>query len=182
MSRFRLLTLTSMVALVALLAIARVSPATGTVRTPEDKPFVQASSDSAAGEYLMTVASCHDCHTKGWVETKGNIAKEDQLTGNPVGYYGPWGTTYGKNLRQVAERHTEDQWVDILRTADHGEGNLPMPWHDAAKFSDKDLRALYRYTKSLGPKAMRIPRSTKPGVKPTSGYYIDLSVKDSTGR
>jgi hypothetical protein len=69
-----------------------------------------------------------------------------------------------------------------MRTADGGDGKLPMPWHDAAKFSDKDLRAMFQYVKSLGPKPVRLPRGTKPGVKPTTGYYIDLTVKDSTGK
>ncbi|MBI2409128.1 MAG: cytochrome C [Gemmatimonadetes bacterium] len=182
MSRSRLFLPSGSLAVLTLAAGVAATSATATPRTQDEKPFVQASSDVAAGEYLMTVASCHDCHTAGWVEKKGQVAKEDQLSGNPVGFYGPWGTTYGKNLRQVADRHSEDEWVDILRTADHGQGALPMPWHDASKFSDKDLRALYRYAKSLGPKAVRLPRNTKPGIKPTTGQYIDLTVKDSTSK
>ncbi len=182
MPRYRLLLLSGSLAALVLAAISFASPATARSRAQDEKPFVQAASPVAAGEYLMTVASCHDCHTAGWVEKKGMVPKEDQLTGNPVGYYGPWGTTYGKNLRQVTARHTEDQWVDILRTADHGEGAPPMPWHDASKFSDKDLRAMYQYAKSLGPKPVRLPRNTKPGVKPTTGQYIDLAVKDSTSQ
>jgi cytochrome c553 len=182
MKRSRLLLLTGSAVAVAVAAITVTSTAIANVRTQDAKPSVQASSPEAAGEYLMTVASCHDCHTAGWVEKKGNVPREDQLTGNPVGYYGPWGTTYGKNLRQVVVSHTEDEWVDILRTADHGQGNLPMPWHDASKFSEQDLRALYKYAKSLGPKPVRLPRATKAGVKPTTGYYIDLTVRDSTGK
>ncbi|MBM3907758.1 MAG: cytochrome C [Gemmatimonadetes bacterium] len=182
MTRSRLFLLAGSLAGSALVALTVTAPATANVRTQDARPFVQAASPEAAGEYLMTVASCHDCHTTGWVDKKGNVPKEDQLTGNPVGYYGPWGTTYGKNLRQVADRHSEDEWVDIMRTADHGQGNLPMPWHDASKFSDQDLRALYKYAKSLGPKPVRLPRATKPGVKPTTGFYIDLTVKDSTGK
>lgn len=181
MTRSRLILLTGCLATATLVAATAVPSATARVRTQDDKPFVSASSQVAAGEYLMTVASCHDCHTAGWVEKKGNVPKADQLSGNPIGYYGAWGTVYGKNLRQVADRHTEDEWVDILKTADHGQGNLPMPWHDAAKFSDKDLRALYQYAKSLGPKPVRLPRNGKPGVKPT-GQYIDLTVKDSTSK
>ena len=181
MTRSRLFLLTGTLAATALCAVAFVPLATAGARVQDEQPFVQASSDIAAGEYLMTVASCHDCHTAGWVEKKGNIGKEDQLTGNPVGFYGEWGTTYAKNLRQITERHTEDEWVDVLRTADHGDGALPMPWHDASKFSDRDLRALYRYAKSLGPKPVRLPRNTKPGVKPT-GLYIDLTVRDSTAK
>jgi len=181
MTRSRLIPLAAVAA--ALVVAALVSPAAAPtamagVRSQDEKPFVSASSPIAAGEYLMTVASCHDCHTAGWVDRKGNMPKDDQLSGNPVGYYGPWGTVYAKNLRQVADRHTEDEWIDVLRTADHGDGQLPMPWHDAARFSDQDLRAMYRYAKSLGPKPVRLPRNLKPGVPPT-GQYIDLSVKEA---
>ncbi len=179
MSRSRPLLLGASASAAVLAAAVLASSATARVRVQDEKPFVQAASPVAAGEYLMTVASCHDCHTAGWVEKKGMVTKEDQLTGNPVGYYGPWGTTYAKNLRQVTDRHSEDEWVEILRTADHDQGALPMPWHDASKFSDKDLRAMYQYAKSLGPKPVRLPRNTKPGVKPT-GRYIDLTVRDST--
>ena len=159
---------------------AAATKATARVRVQDETPFVQAASPAAAGEYLSVVASCHDCHTAGWTENKGNVPKEALFAGNPVGYYGPWGTTYAKNLRQIADRQSEDHWVEVLRTGDGGDGKLPMPWHDAAKFSEKDLRALYQYAKSLGPQPLRLPRGTKPGVKPT-GAYIDLAVHDSTG-
>ena len=178
-SRLALFALSSIA--IALIAVSAAPTAGARARQQDEKPFVQASSQVAAGEYLMIVAACHDCHTAGWTENKGNVPKDALLAGNPVGYYGPWGTAYAKNLRQIADRQSEDHWVEVMRTADGGEGKLPMPWHDAAKFSDKDLRALYQYTKSLGPQPLRLPRGTKPGVKP-AGAYIDLSVKDSTSK
>ncbi|MCX5761422.1 MAG: cytochrome C [Gemmatimonadetes bacterium] len=181
MTRSRLaLFAVSTVALTLIAAIA-APKATARARVQDEKPFVSAASPVAAGEYLMVVASCHDCHTAGWTESKGNVPAAALLAGNPVGFYGPWGTTYGKNLRQIADRQTEDHWVEVMRTVDGGEGKLPMPWHDAAKFSDKDLRAMYQYTKSLGPQPLKLPRGTKPGVKPTTSY-IDLTVRDSTGK
>jgi len=181
MMRFRLILLTGSLAACALVAATAATTATARARSQDEKPFVSASSQIAAGEYLMVVASCHDCHTAGWTEKKGNVPKEDQLTGNPVGYFGPWGTAYGKNLRQIADRQSEDHWVEVMRTADGGEGKLPMPWHDAAKFSEKDMRAMYQYAKSLGPNPVKLPRGTKPGVKPT-GAYVDLTVHDSAGK
>lgn len=183
MTRSRLALFATGSTILALSAMAGVAarPATAHLTRVADVPFVQAATDSAAGAYLTVVASCHDCHTAGWVDKKGNIPEADRMAGNPVGYYGPWGTVYAKNLRQVADRQDEDHWVHVMRTADGGEGKLPMPWHDAEKFSEKDLRAMYRYIKSLGPKPFRIPRGTKPGVLPTSSY-IDLTVHDSTAR
>ena len=64
-----------------------------------------------------------------------------------------------------------------MKTADEGDGNLPMPWHNTALMSDEDIRATYKYVKSLGASTIeRIPRNAKPGVAPTSAY-IDLTVK-----
>lgn len=179
MTRSRLaLFAVSSVALV-LVAASAATRASASARAQEEKPFVSAANPVAAGEYLTVVAGCQNCHTEGWVDKKGIVPNEDRMAGSTIGYTGSWGTTYSKNLRQVVQRHTEDEWVDIMRTADHGEGKLPMPWHDAQKFSDKDLRAMFQYTKSLGPKPYRLPKNLKPGVKPTSSY-IDLTVHDST--
>ena len=179
MSQSRLAFLAAGTLALALFATTAATRATARNRVQEEKPFVSASSPVAAGEYLTVVAGCQNCHTEGWVDKKGNVPSEDRMAGSTIGYSGPWGTTYSKNLRQIVQRHTEDEWVDIMRTADHGEGKLPMPWHDAQKFSDKDLRAMFQYTKSLGPKPYRLPKNAAPGVKPTSSF-IDLTVHDST--
>ena len=146
----------------------------------QDKPRVVAATPEAAGEYLLIVGSCHDCHTAKWTETQGKVPADDYMTGNPVGYKGPWGTVYGKNLRTIAARQSEDHWVNVLKTADDGDGHLPMPWHNTAKMNEADLRAIYKYVKSLGSKVgERIPRSLKPGIQPTSAY-VDLSTKPAT--
>jgi mono/diheme cytochrome c family protein len=181
MTRSRLALFALSTLIVAAVAGAAATRAGAHVTQQGETPFVQAATPEAAGAYLMVVASCHDCHTAGWTEKKGNVPADDLLAGNPIGYYGPWGTTYAKNLRQIADRQSEDHWVQVMRTGDDGEGKLPMPWHDAAKFSEKDMRAMYRYAKSLGPQVLRLPRGTKPGVKP-AGPYFDLTVKDSTSK
>jgi mono/diheme cytochrome c family protein len=134
------------------------------------EPAVQAASMEQAGEYLTIAGSCNDCHTQGWVESKGKVAPADRFAGLDVGFRGPWGTTYGKNLRTVVQRHTEDEWADILKTADHGDGKLPMPWWNTAMMSDRDLRAMYRYIKSLGPNPKGVPRSLAPGKEPTGKF------------
>jgi mono/diheme cytochrome c family protein len=159
-------------ACVSLLAACQSSSAgSGSSAMPASKePAVQAASMEQAGEYLTIAGSCNDCHTQGWAESKGKIPPADRLAGLNVGFRGPWGTVYGKNLRTVVQRHTEDQWVEILRTADHGEGKPPMPWWNTALMSDRDLRAMYRYTKSLGPKANGVPRSVPAGKEPTGPY------------
>ncbi|NUP54934.1 MAG: cytochrome C [Gemmatimonadaceae bacterium] len=149
------------------------APATSTSEAmpPVNGPAIAATSMEQAGEYLTIVGGCNDCHTQGWSESDGKVAPADRLAGMNVGFRGPWGTSYGKNLRTIVQRQTEDRWVQVLTTADGGDGKPPMPWWNTRQMSDRDLRAMYRYIKSLGPKLNGVPRSLPPGKEP-SGPYI----------
>jgi cytochrome c553 len=139
-------------------------------------PHVTADTPEQAGAYLLIVGSCHDCHTPNWVESGGKTSKDSLMTGRGLGFKGPWGVDYSKNLRVIADREGEDHWVNTLKTADDGDGHLPMPWHNTKLMSDDDLRAMWKYVKSLGPaQGERIPRSVRPGKEPV-GQYIDLKV------
>ena len=144
-------------------------------------PRLLASSDSAAGQYLTIVGGCNDCHTPSWAETNGRTPPAEQLTGSPVGYRGPWGTTYAANLRTVAQRATEDRWVQILTTADGGRGRPPMPWMNTAQMSDHDLRVMYRYIRSLGPAGSPAPRAVPPGGTPATPYINFVPVTPGSG-
>ena len=145
-------------------------------------PRVLAPSDSAAGQYLTIVGGCNDCHTVGWAESNGKTPPAEQLTGSPVGYRGPWGTTYAANLRSVAQRASEDRWVQILTTADGGHGRPPMPWMNTSAMNDHDLRAIYRYIHSLGPAGNPAPRAVAPGVMPTTPYINFVPVQPGSGQ
>lgn len=150
------------------------------VATPAT-PRLIAASDSAAGQYLTVVGGCNDCHTPSWAESNGKTPPAEQLTGNPVGYRGPWGTTYPANLRTLAQRATEDRWVQILTTADGGRGRPPMPWMNTAQMSDHDLRVMYRYIRSLGPAGSPAPRAVPPGGTPTTPYINFVPVTPGSG-
>lgn len=143
---------------------------------PRTGPSVEAPTMEQAGEYLTIVGSCNDCHTQGWTESKGTTPPADRFAGLDVGFRGEWGTVYGKNLRTITQRQSEDHWVETLKTADGGDGHPPMPWWNTAQMSDRDLRAMYRYIKSLGPNPKGVPRSLKPGVEP-KGPYIWVTPK-----
>jgi len=138
--------------------------------TATNGPAVQAESMEKAGEYLTIVGSCNDCHTQNWVESKGSIPPAERFAGMNVGFRGPWGTVYGKNLRQITQHMSEDRWVKVLSTADSGDGQPPMPWWNTAKMNERDLRAMYRYIRGLGPKPNPIPRGLPPGKEPTGPY------------
>ena len=93
---------------------------------------------------------------------------EDQwFLGSPVGFRGPWGTTYPSNLRISAQNMTEDQWVALL----HSRTALPpMPWMNLNQLAESDLRALYRYIASLGAAGELMPTALTPDVEPTTPY------------
>ena len=137
-----------------------------------DTGYVVAANDSAAGAYLTIVGGCNDCHTPTWGETNGRTPEADRLAGSPVGYRGPWGTSYAANLRALPTRMTEDRWVQVLATADGGHGRPPMPWMNTAMMSQRDLRNLYRYVKALGPKGERMPRAVAPDSEPGTPYVL----------
>ncbi len=134
---------------------------------PPDPPRVTAASEVAAGEYLTTVGACNDCHTPGWMETGGKIAAENRLVGSTVGWRGPWGTTYPKNLRLTVTKMSADQWVAMLRTR---QGLPPMPWMNFSAMTDGDLRAIYAYLRFLGPKGPPAPDPLPPGEEPRTPY------------
>lgn len=148
---------------------------------PPGVRYVRAATPEAAGEYLTVLGGCNDCHTVGWAESNGNVASADRLAGNPVGYKGPWGTTYAANLRLVAQHIPQDRWVSMLKTAMGGHGQPPMPWMNTRNMSDQDLGAMYTYIRSLGPKGERTPRSLPPGQTPKTPY-VDMSTNPGTGR
>ena len=51
------------------------------------------------GRALTVMGGCHDCHTPGYPEAAGKVPQTEWLTGNAVGFQGPWGTSYPVNLR-----------------------------------------------------------------------------------
>jgi mono/diheme cytochrome c family protein len=119
------------------------------------------------GRYLVQIAGCNDCHTPGYMETAGAVDEKLWLTGNPVGWNGPWGTTYPPNLRLVAQMLTEDQWVVHARTP----RRPPMPWFAVRDMTDQDVRAIYEYLRHAGPAGEPAPAALAPGVEPPEPVF-----------
>jgi mono/diheme cytochrome c family protein len=134
--------------------------------TSHAKPIerVVASSQIEAGRYLVKIGGCNDCHTPGFVETNGAApAEADWLMGGSVGFSGPWGVSYPANLRLSFQNMTEEEFIEMSRA---GKGRPPMPWPSLMSMSDSDLRAIYVYIRSLGPKGAPAPAALSPGVAP----------------
>jgi len=132
-----------------------------------DGPRVTAANDIEAGRYLVMVGGCNDCHTPGYAQGGGKTPEAEQLVGSPVGYHGPWGTSYAANLRLLVQNTTEDGWVQLLRTK---QSLPPMPIQNISRMHEADLRAMYRYVHSLGPAGAPEPENLPPGQTPKGPY------------
>jgi mono/diheme cytochrome c family protein len=115
------------------------------------------------GRYIARIAGCNDCHTPNYAQSGGQVPEKDWLTGDRLGWRGPWGTTYPANLRLALARLSEADW---LRNARSAEYRPPMPWFALRDMSDDDLRALYRFIRSLGTAGEAAPAYLPPGVEP----------------
>lgn len=114
----------------------------------------------ALGRYLVKTAGCNDCHSPGYIQQGGNTPESTWLTGDALGWRGPWGTTYATNLRLFMANMSEAQWLHHAR---HMEPRPPMPWFNVRAMSDGDLRAIYRYVRAAGPAGQPAPAAVPPG-------------------
>lgn len=119
------------------------------------------------GRYIARIGGCNDCHTPGYFFRDGNVPEQEWLTGDTFGWRGPWGTTYGSNLRLYVQNLTEDQWVQDARTL---RRRPPMPWFNLNIMSEHDLRALYQYIVSLGEAGEPAPAYLPPDQEPPMPY------------
>ena len=120
------------------------------------------------GRYLVTVSGCNDCHTAHYMEKGGQVPEAERLAGVPVGFQGPWGTTYPANLRLVMQSLSEGDWLKKARSP----MRPPMPWFNLAAMTDADLRALHRYVRSLGEPGAPAPAYLAPGEEPRTPYIV----------
>jgi mono/diheme cytochrome c family protein len=119
------------------------------------------------GRYIVKTSGCHDCHTPGYALSGGKAPETQYLVGDVLGWRGPWGTTYAVNLRLYMQDLTEDQWVKKAKTL---STRPPMPWFNLHDMSTADLRAMYRYIRSLGPAGKPAPAYLPPDQTPPQPY------------
>jgi mono/diheme cytochrome c family protein len=146
------------------------------------------SSTSAAqslverGRYLVTIMDCGGCHTPGALAGKPDGARA--LAGSDIGFGGPFGVVYPKNLTPDAEtglgRWTEAEIDRAVRRGLSRDGRplVPiMPWPSYGVLSDADATALTAYLKSLPPIRFSVPADTKPGERPRAPYLMLVEPK-----
>lgn len=141
---------------------------------PANPPLPKIAKDTSLlyGEYLArTVGNCYGCHTE-------RDQKSGAFTGTPFaggGTFGPDAFSKGyvfvtPNLTPDAEtgimaRWTEDNFITRFKSGRVYEGS-PMPWGAFSRMDTVELRALYRYLKSLAPASNKIEKVVyAPGEK-----------------
>ncbi len=149
-----------LIALAALSSLAVLIQAPASAGSGKDARLLE------RGQYLARIGGCNDCHTPGFAESGGKTPTQQWLTGSPVGFQGPWGTTYPVNLRLYVRDMSESQWLTRMRKP----MGPPMPWFNLRDMPDQDLVALYRFIRALGPAGEAAPLAAAPGVAVNTPY------------
>lgn len=128
------------------------------------------------GEYLVNVvANCVGCHSVSKIEYGVKEFEFGPLSGGV-----PFGGKNVNNYRFITPNLTPEKQTGIIANWDEEaflgrfkQGrvyeNSPMPWGSFARMDEVDIRAIYRYLKSIKPIAHKIEKTVyEPGeVMPT---------------
>jgi mono/diheme cytochrome c family protein len=146
-------------------------------------PHVVGKSKEEIGKYIVQIAGCHDCHTPGMLQGGDlhDVPEAELLTGSPLGFNGPWGTTYAPNLRLKVGPYNETMFIAAMRKrADYP----PMPWPSLHAMTDDDLGAVFAYIKALGSAGTPMPDRLPPGARPKQPFIVmvpDMGPPPATG-
>lgn len=93
-NRILVFLMTAVIGIATASAPARVAAQTGAKpAAPAQRALI------VRGRYLVKTSGCNDCHTPGYTASGGKVDEKLWLTGDTLGWNGPWGTTYPTNLR-----------------------------------------------------------------------------------
>ena len=167
MPRFHAIPTCTAIACLALSACTVSAPSPPMIANPAIASINRDAELLARGGYLVRIAGCNDCHTPAYGERGGEVPREEWLVGSPVGFSGPWGTTYAANLRIKAAEMDEAGWLKYT-----GELHTRpiMPDFNLRAMHEDDRRAMYRFIRSLGPGGSKAPDYLPPGKTPPAPY------------
>lgn len=147
--------------LAVLLAAMPLAAAAGSKET--DRQMVE------RGRYVIRIGGCNDCHTPGYLLNGGNVPEKDWLVGDRLGFRGGWGTSYPPNLRRYFAKTSEAEWLQAAHARDF---RPPMPVPALRAMSKQDLRAVYRFVRSLGEAGADAPAHLPPEQQPTGPVVL----------
>jgi len=138
-------------------------------------PLAAQAADPAAvarGKYLVTIASCHDCHTPGYFLGKPDMAR--YLGGSDVGFELPGlGTFLGPNLTPDKAtglgNWTDAQIVAAIQTGATPSGRMLapiMPYHAFANFTPQDVQAIVAFLRTIPPVQHKVEGPFGPSQTP----------------
>ncbi|MBS1601214.1 MAG: c-type cytochrome [Bacteroidetes bacterium] len=136
-------------------------------------PQPDSNNASAYGKYLVTMASCVECHSKA---DKGKIIEGTEFGGGRDFGVVNGKTIYSANITPDMEtgigtwnrelfigkfkQYTDSNYRP--RPVGKGEFNTPMPWLAYAGMREKDLAAIYAYLKTVKPIHNAVARIATP--------------------
>lgn len=135
------------------------------------KPAAPAADKAALmkrGQYLVNTMGCNDCHTPGTLFGAPDFKRA--LGGSEVGWKGPWGISFARNLTPDPETGlgywSADELTKFLRTGNKPDGKQalpPMPWPNTAQMSDADMTAMVTYLMNAPIVKHKVPDALPPG-------------------
>ena len=138
----------------------------------------RASEDRLAlGRRLVWAGGCVDCHTPGTLYGTPDTTR--MLSGSELGWTGPWGVSYPRNLTPDSTfgigAWTEAQIASAIRTGVRPDGSPilpPMPWPAfGIGMTEDEALAVAAYLKTIPPIAHQAPAVIPPG-QPVTGPAI----------
>jgi mono/diheme cytochrome c family protein len=134
--------------------------------------------ETARGKYLVTLASCNDCHTPGYFLGKPDFSRT--LGGSDVGFTIPGlGAFVGPNLTPDKEtglgNWTDEQIISAITAgvAPGGRRLAPiMPYAGLSHLTSEDAHAIVAYLRSLPPVKNAVPGPFGPKETPTTLVFV----------
>jgi len=132
----------------------------------------------ARGKYLVTIASCNDCHTPGYFLGKPDFSRT--LGGSDVGFTIPGlGAFLGPNLTPDKEtglgNWSDDQIISAITAGMTPEGRklAPiMPYAALSHLTSDDAHAIVAYLRSLPPVNNKVSGPFGPKETPTTLVFV----------
>lgn len=143
-----------------------------TIPQPAEHTMVKDTSDPVAwGKYLVSSASCADCHTpmeqgkfipgmdfaggNEFPMIDGSIVRTANITPDYKTGIGSWGEEqFVQRFKAYADTSFKYNVIS------HGQFNTAMPWQQYSQMSEEELKAIYAYLRSVNPIENLVTRFT----------------------
>jgi mono/diheme cytochrome c family protein len=117
-------------------------------------PETDLSTPEKRGQYLVTMASCSDCHTP--MDERGQYIKGMEFAGGNTFKYEGREPKASANITPGVNGipyYTPELFVETIRTGRVRERKLSdlMPWGHYRNMTDDDLKAMFAYLKTVAP-------------------------------